>query len=102
MGAEGFGNTAEAMGGSSGDGTRRYSQIKSKLSELTKNRKPTDRRQILEIGDEKHKLKEMRKVSEEVARGENLVDLFPTVVKNVVAKSVEVNSETMPFQAPVI
>ena len=29
---------------------------------------------------------------ESVARGEDLVELFPTVVKNVVAKSVEVNA----------
>lgn len=67
---------------------------------------PKDRRQILEIGDEKMKLKEMRKVStlfllghtpnlftkviEEMMGGEDLSDLFPTVVKNVACKSVEV------------
>lgn len=94
MGAEGFGSQSDSKGGSSGSGERRLSKMRNTISELTKNRKPTDRRQILEIGDEKMKLKEMRKVSEEVARGENHVELFPTIVKNVVAKSVEVSATT--------
>ena len=94
MGAEGFGSQSDSKGGSSGSTERRLSKMRNTISDLTKNRKPTDRRQILEIGDEKMKLKEMRKVSEEVARGENHVELFPTIVKNVVAKSVEVSATT--------
>jgi hypothetical protein len=34
-------------------------------------------------------LKEMKKVMAEVIGGENLQDLFPTIVKNVACKSVE-------------
>lgn len=49
-----------------------------------------DRKQILEIGEPKQKLKEMREVIKEMAQGEDRSDLFPTVVKNVIAKSVEV------------
>lgn len=85
MGAEGFGSTTIADNESKAK-ERRMSGLKDRLMS---SKKPIDRRQILEIGEEKQKLKEMRKVIEEMARGEDRSELFPTIVKNVVAKSVE-------------
>lgn len=64
-------------------------QRASNLIDASRSQIPKERKQILEIGEPKQKLKEMRKVIEEMARGEDRSDLFPTVVKNVVAKSVE-------------
>ena len=57
-----------------------------------RHRVPKDRVTILEIGDEKLKLKEMRKVTSEMISGNDMSHLFPNVVKNVACKSVEVTA----------
>jgi len=100
MGAEGFGSNSSEKGG--GDSTMgklsgKLGSAKDFMSQAMKSNVPKDRRNILDIGDEKLKLKEMKKVMEEMIAGEDLSALFPVIVKNVACKSVELKKLTYQF-----
>ena len=54
-------------------------------------RGPTDVAQMLEIGKESEKMKAMKGIIEEIAKGLDQSQYFPNVVKLVVSKSLEVS-----------
>ncbi len=53
---------------------------------------PGDKKQMLELGKESEKLKAMKLIIAEMARGTDQTEYFPSVVKCVVCKSLEVGA----------